>query len=119
MKTRRAPASISALSVTGVSAVLLLGAWYGPAFASADVQAPSPELTAHTESSLHEILDGDDISSSTIRTIDSSAEQDDDESKTDDVAVLNLEMPDIATRLPGVSASELPRLRRHMYRTDI
>ena len=119
MKTRRAPARISALSVTGVSAVLLLGAWYGPAFASTDVQAPSPELTAHTESSLHEILDGDDISSSTIRTIDSSAEQDDDESKTDDVAVLNLEMPDIATRLPGVSASELPRLRRHMYRTDI
>ena len=118
MKTRRAPARISALSVTGVSAVLLLGAWYGPAFASTDVQAPSPELTAHTESSLHEMLDGDDISSSTIRTIDSSTKQDD-ESKTDDIAVLNLEMPDIATRLPGVSVSELPRLRRHMYRTDI
>ena len=118
MTIRRTPATISALSATGVSAVLVLGAWCGSAFASADVQANHPELTAHTESSLHEILDGDDVSSATIRTIDSSAKQND-ESKTDDVAVLNAEIPDIATALPGVSASELPRLRRQMYRTDI
>jgi len=114
---RRAPATISALSVTGAVA-LAFGAWCGPTFASADAQAPNPELAAHTETALHEILSDDKINSPTIRTLESTAEQDDDGEK-EDVTVLQSDVPKITTRLPGVSVSDSPRFRRHMYRTDI
>ncbi len=117
MKTRRAAATISALSATGAAA-LVLGAWCGSALASADVQAPCPELVSHTESSLHEVLGDDEIESAGIRTIDSAARQKD-EGEKEDVTISKSETPDIATRLPGVSASDSPRFRRLMYRTDI
>ncbi len=109
MNTRRTPATIFALA---------LGAWCGLAFASADVQAPCPELVSHTETSLHEILGEDEITSPTIRTLDSTAEKKDDGEK-EDLTILNSDVPEIATRLPGVSSSVSPRFRRHMYRTDI
>ncbi len=117
MKIRRTQATITALSATGAAA-LVLGTWCGPAFASADVQTPSPELTSHTDASLQETIDEDDLRLPTIHTIDSSTKLEN-ESKTNDVTILNTELPAIVTRLPGVSPSDLPRFRRHMYRTDI
>lgn len=116
MTTRRTPATISALSAGAVA--LMFGAWCGPAFASADVEAPCAELASHTESSLHAILSDDAIASPGIRTIDSSAKQKN-EGQREDVTISKSETPDIATRLPGVSASDSPRFRRLMYRTDI
>jgi len=100
VKTRRAAATISALSATGAAA-LVLGAWCGSAFASADVQAPS-----------------DEIASATIRTIDAPAKQKD-KGEQEDVTISKSETPEITTRLPGVSVSDSPRFRRQMYRTDI
>jgi hypothetical protein len=105
------------LSATGVSA-LLLGVWCGPALASTEITAPCPDLVSHTETSLHEVLDEDIAAPPAIRTVESSTEQDEDDA-SDDAVILNTEMPDIATTLPGVSASGLPRFRRHMFRTDI
>ena len=100
VKTRKAPATISALSATGAVA-LVLGAWCGAAFASADVQAPS-----------------DETASAAIRTIDASAKQKNEGDK-ENVTVSKSETPAIATRLPGVPVSASPRFRRQMYRTDI
>lgn len=117
MSIRSTPATISALSATG-AAVLALGAWCGPAFASADVQAPSSEPTAHTETPLHEILSDDEITSPTIRVLEPTAEQGD-EDETEDLTILKSDAPEMTTRLPGVSSSDSPRFRRHMYRTDI
>ena len=101
VKTRRAAATISALSATGTAA-LVLGAWCGSAFASADVQAPRD----------------DEIASAAIRTIDAPAKQKD-KGEKEDVTISKSETPDITTRLPGVSVSDSPRFRRQMYRTDI
>jgi len=117
VKTRKAPVTIPALSAIGAVAVVL-GAWCGPAFASADVQAPGPELVSNTENSLHEILGDDEISSATIRTVDSPAKKKD-ESEKEDVTISESETPEIETRLPGVSVSDSSRFRRQMYRTDI
>jgi hypothetical protein len=111
---RKAPATISALS----AAALALGAWSGPASGSADVTAPCPELASHTDASLHEILSDDDISSSSIRTLKSTADKNDD-GEQEDLTNLKSDLPRITTRLPGVSSSDSPRFRRHMYRTDI
>lgn len=117
MSIRRTPATISVLSATG-AAVLAFGAWCGPAFASADVQAPSPEPTAHTETSLHEILRDDEKTSPAIRALESATRQAD-EDETEDLTILKSDAPRMTTRLPGVSTSNSPRFRRHMYRTDI
>ncbi len=118
-----------------MTSLLLLGAWCGAALASTEIQAPCPELSEQTEASLHAILDGDKVTSPTIRTIDSSnvvtpppladtaAEQaiDEHDSEIDhkDAASTSSELPEITARLPGISSSELPRFRRHMFRTDI
>ena len=118
MNSRRAPATISALGATTGAVALVLGAWCGSAFASADVQAPRSELVSHTETSLHEILGDAEIASPAIRTIDAPAKQKDEGGK-EDVTISESETPEIATRLPGVSASDSPRFRRQMYRTDI
>lgn len=114
MTTRKAAQKFAILSATGVSALLLLGS----ALASTDIQAPCPELASHTESSLHDVLDEDEVTTPAIRTIDSSEKQEK-VSKTTETSIPNTEVPDVATRLPGVSSSDLPRFRRHMFRTDI
>jgi len=117
VKRRRAAAKISALSATSAVA-LALGTWCGSALASADVEAPGAELVSHTETSLHKILGDDEIASAAIRTIDAAAKPADEDEK-EDVTISKSETPEIATRLPGVSASDSPRFRRQMYRTDI
>lgn len=131
MITRQAPQKTISLSLT---AVLGLSAWCASALAANETQVPCPELAAHTDASLHEILDGDSRSS-VLQTMDStnivtlpalaetsaeSTDQDGDETAaSDEAAIRNTEIPDIATRLPGVSSADMPRFRRYMLRTDI
>lgn len=131
MTTRQAPQKTILMSLT---AILSLGVWSVPAFASNETQVPCPQLTAHTDAALHDILDGDS-SSNSLQTIDptniatlptlagTSAESTDLEvnetEPSDEAAIRNTEIPDIATRLPGVSPAEMPRFRRYMLRTDI
>jgi hypothetical protein len=109
VNTRRAPVTISALSATGAVAIAF-AAWCGPVFASADVKAPSPELAAHTDTPLHEILSDDESESGTRQ---------DDAGENEDLTVLTSDTPEMTTSLPGVSSSDSPRFRRQMYRTDI
>ena len=124
MTTRKAPQTVAALWTTGFAALLLLGAWSGSALASSDIPAPCPEPTAQTDASLHYMLD-EDATAPTLRTIDASesvasGDVNDEESEAaENATIRNTEMPDIATRLPGVSSSDLPRFRRQMFRTDI
>jgi len=118
-----------------MASLLLLGAWCGSALASTEIQSPCPEPSEQSEASLHEILDGDKVTSPTIRTIDSSdavtpppladtaseqaIDEHDSENAHKDAASSSSEIPEITARLPGISSSELPRFRRHMFRTDI
>ena len=131
MTTRQTGKTYVALSMT---ALFSLSAWCAAALASSDVQVPRPELIAHADTSLHGILD-ENATSPTLRTLDSSdivtlpaladASSETTESATEksetsaEVSLGSAEMPDVAARLPGVSAIDLPRLRRHMFRTDI
>lgn len=131
MTARQAPRTTISLSLT---AVLSLGVWSVSAFAANETQVPCPQLAAHTDAALHEILDGDS-SSDTLQTIDptniatlpalaeTSADSTDLEvnetEPSDEATIPNTEIPDIATRLPGVSSTEMPRFRRYMLRTDI
>lgn len=130
MTTRKARQTYAVLSTTGL-AVVLLGAWSAPALASSDISTPCPDLTAQSDASLHEMLN-EDVTTPLVRTVDTndsvaladaavkSADADDDENEASEEATIrNTEMPAIATRLPGVSSTDLPRFRRQMFRTDI
>jgi len=115
--------------------MLLLGAWCVPSLASTDIQAPCPELGTTTDASLHEVLSDEDVTMPTIRRTDTSdvvrlpavaatkVESDykdhDVSSDLEDTALRNSKTAAIVTRLPGVSASDQPRFRRNMFRTDI
>jgi hypothetical protein len=81
---------------------------------------------------LHTFIDGEDITAPLVRTIDATeaaaptaaakAAADDDARDTDDAEstpAANMSTPAYTTRLPGVSANDMPGFRRHMYRTDI
>ena len=101
-----APAKAT-FSAAGIAAVLLAGAWCGPAFGSSGIDA--------------EILDDDAVempiltdavTRSNIESIEATEE-------TQDETVSGEETPAVITRLPGVSEAVLPSFRRQMYRTDI
>lgn len=135
MRTRQAPQTRVTRSATGISALLLLGVCCGPALASTEASQPCPEMGDYDESSLREILDGDEITPSAIRVVDSKnsvattalantrsiasvAEREkvaDSEISADPSAAV----AEITTRLPGVPETDLPRFRRQMFRTDI
>lgn len=131
MTTRQTGKTYVALYMT---ALFSLSAWCAAALASSDVQVPRPEPIAHADTSLHDILD-ENATSPTLQTLDSSdivtlpaladASVETTESATEkretsaEVSLGSTEMPDVAARLPGVSEIDLPRLRRHMFRTDI
>ncbi len=138
MITRKAPQTYAALRTTGLTALMLFGAYCGSALASTEVQAPCPELNNQNDAALHEILQRDIVTSpSIVRTVDSSddavtsppalagtaskpaIDKHDPANDLEEVVNTSSESPEITTRLPGVSASDLPRFRRHMFRTDI
>ena len=132
MRRQKAPQTVATPSTAGISALVLLGAWCGSALAANEFKAPCPETAEYTETALHAILDNNGVTSPSLHTVDSAnaaaaapvvdtaAKPDLEKSSDADTAVIQRSVtPAISTRLPGVSSSDEPRFRRHMYRTDI
>ena len=134
MRTLKAPQTSVTWSATSIPALLLLGALSGSALASTEIQAPCPESDSHADA-LQAILDSTDIQSPLVRTVDgsesvtpapvadtgteSTIEENGDMSEADDPSLRDSKSLEFATRLPGISANDMPRFRRHMFRTDI
>ena len=134
MRTLKAPQTSVAWSATSIPALLLLGALSGSALASTEIQAPRPESDNHAEA-LQVILDDTNIQSPLVRTADSTEsvtpapvantgtdstiEENGDVPEADNPSLGDFSSPEFTTRLPGVSANDMPRFRRHMFRTDI
>ena len=117
-----------------MAALLGLSAWCASALASSDIQIPCPELVAHSDASLQVVLDEDvrrpslqRLEAATIVTLPPLAEnaaeadplQTEADASSDESTLRNTEIPDLATRLPGISATDALRFRRNMLRTDI
>ncbi len=131
MNTRQAPQTYVALSIM---AFLGLSAWCASALASSETQMPGPSLAAHSDARLSDILRGD-VRVPSLRTLDSSTIitlpaltdtrpettelQGSDRESPEEASRTITEIPSRVTRLPGVSAVDLPRFRRYMLRTDI
>lgn len=134
MRTLKAPQTSVSWSATSIPALLLLGALSGSALASTEIQAPCPESDSHAEA-LHAILDSTDIPSPLVRTVDgsesvtpapvadtgteSTIEENGSVPEADDSSLRDSKSLEFATRLPGISAKDMPHFRRHMFRTDI
>jgi len=133
VRTMTAPQTSVTWSATSIPTLLLV-ALSGSALASTEIQAPCPESESHAEA-LHAILDSTDMPSPLVRTVDSidsvtpaavantgtesTIEENGDVSEADDPSLSDSSVPEFTTRLPGVSANDMPRFRRHMFRTDI
>jgi hypothetical protein len=100
--------------VRKLTTLLLLGAACGTALASTEIQAPCPETVAQTDV-LQVIVEEDST------TLTEAAAQEKVEETTEDVEspVSDAKAPEFTSRLPGVSANDMPGFRRHMFRTDI
>lgn len=134
MRTLKAPQTSVTWNATSIPALLLIGALSGSAFASTEIQAPCPESGSRAEA-LEAILDVTDIQSPLVRTVDatesvtpapvadngaeSTLEENGEVSEADDSSLRDSSSPEFTARLPGVSANDMPRFRRHMFRTDI
>ncbi len=135
MTTRPTASGISRRGALGASG-LLFAACCAPALAANGVDATCAEASADRQLSAREIatpaltidivehgvdstaaIDEDLIDSTLIVPAAEAAEQDD--ARIDETDTPQHEIPPTATRLPGVSDSDLPRFRRQMYRTDI
>ncbi len=130
MKSTKAPRTSVSRSATSIPALLLLGALSGTALAATDIQDPEcPEAAAQKEV-LRAIIN-DAAEAPLVRTVEATestapvkaAESDSDSSSDTEEAVSapasDSSTPAYTTQLPGVSASDMPGFRRHMYRTDI
>jgi hypothetical protein len=135
VRTLKAPQTSVTWSATSIPALLLLGALSGSALASTEILAPSPESDDGHAEALHAILDSTDIQSAHVRTVDSSEsatpapvadtatestiDENGEMSEAGDPSLRDSSLPEFTTRLPGVAANDMPRFRRHMFRTDI
>ena len=129
MKSIKARRTSVSRSATGIPTLVLLGALSGTALAATDIQAPCPESQARSEA-LRALI-ADDAAAPLVRTVEatekaapaavSEADEktriDSEEAASDSGA--DSSTPAYTTRLPGVSANDMPGFRRHMYRTDI
>ena len=97
-----------------LTTLLLLGAACGTALASTEIQAPCPESVAQTEV-LHVIVEDKSVPL-TEAAIKKKAQEAAEEVES---PVSDAKAPEFTTRLPGVSANDMPGFRRHMFRTDI
>ena len=130
MKTAKASQTSVSRSAASIPALLLLGALSGSALAATDIHEPCHEA-ADSADVLHTFIAGNDISAPLLRTVDTAesavparaaeaADDDDSEADEADTApAADASTPAYTTRLPGVSANDMPGFRRHMYRTDI
>jgi hypothetical protein len=133
VRSLKAPQTSVTWSATSIPTLLLV-ALSGSALASTEIQEPCPEAESQANA-LHAILDSSNIQPPLVRTVDSSdpvtpapvanngakstIEENVDVSEADDSSLSDSRVPDFTTRLPGVSANDMPRFRRHMFRTDI
>lgn len=133
MRTMKAPQTSVTWSATSIPTLLLV-ALSGTALASTEIQPPCPESESQAEA-LQAILDSTDIQAPLVRTVDSidsvtpapvantgtesTIEENGDASEADDPSLSDSSVPEFTTHLPGVSANDMPRFRRHMFRTDI
>ncbi len=109
VKTSKAITKHTRVSVSTTTALLVLGFWCGSAAGSSGVAIPhdksvttqvsQPAITETQTESLVEDIEVIGIS--------------------DDADDRFSEFPKVSVRLPGVSATVLPRFRRQMFRTDI
>ena len=134
MKTMKAPQKGVTWSTATMPALLLLGVACGSAVASTEIQAPCPE-TASQSDALHSILGSDNANTPLMRHVEGNesvsrppladSDADPTDGKADnsheavDSPVGDSPVPKYTSQLPGVSASDMPRFRRHMFRTDI
>ena len=97
-----------------LTTLLLLGAACSTALASTEIQPPCPNTVADTDV-LHVIVD-EQSAPLTEAALKEKAEKAAESVKS---PVTDTKAPEFTTRLPGVSANDLPGFRRHMFRTDI
>lgn len=127
MKSIKAPRTSVSRNAGSIPALLLLGALSGTAIAATDIQEPCPETASHKD-----VLRAfaTDETGPRVRTIEASeaavpavvSDAEDTtsaEAEEQDDATPQDATPAYTTRLPGVSANDMPGFRRHMYRTDI
>jgi hypothetical protein len=136
VKTPKDPRKSLRQSAVGLSALLLLGSLSGTAIAATDIKAPCPELasasdamdsfiaTESTETIARTVDAVETISSKPLadNALNQPASDADDSTAADDSSAEDAKNPELTSRtsrLPGVSANDLPGFRRHMYRTDI
>lgn len=130
MKTVKAPRTSVSRSAASIPVLILLGTLSGTALAATDIQEPCPEA-ADSAGALRALIPGKDAAAPLIRTVDgaetaaparatkSDADSASVRDQSDTTAATDASIPAYTTRLPGVSASDMPGFRRHMYRTDI
>ena len=128
MKNVKAPRTNVSRSACSIPALLLLGALSGTALAATDIQEPCHKADAGQD--VLTAFVAEDAAAPLIRTVDTAesapaAATDADEKTAPDAeeseaaTASDSSAPALTTRLPGVSASDMPGFRRHMYRTDI
>ncbi len=130
MKTVKAPRTSVSRSAVSIPALLLLGALSGTALAATDIQQPCPKAADRTDA-LETFIAHKDTTRPLVRTVDASeaatpvkvadsdAERPEENEATKATPATDSSEPAYTTRLPGVSANDMPGFRRHMYRTDI
>jgi len=134
VKTLQAPRTNSTRTAASIPALLLLSALSGTAIAATDIQAPCHDtasevdnlrtlITTGTESLAPAIrtVEAHDAASPATTVIDAEAvvNETDHANDSDAVSTPDSASPTYTTRLPGVSANDMPGFRRHMFRTDI
>lgn len=120
MKTPKAPQTTAALRAARLPVLLLLGTFCGAASAATGIPDPCPESAEHTVSELHDMLSTESVVAPVADTEVEDVDSGDQETLVEaQEASSPLPGPEFTTRLPGVSASDMPRYRRHMFRTDI
>ena len=130
MKTAKAPRTIVSRNAVSIPALVLLGALSGTALAATDIQKPCPKA-ADSADALQTFIAHKDTTAPLVRTVeateaatpvkvsDNASERSDEIEDAKATPASDSSAPAYTTRLPGISANDMPGFRRHMYRTDI
>lgn len=129
MNSIKAPRTSVSRSATSIPALLLLGTLSGTALAATEIQHPCPETAAQKD--VLQAFVADDVEAPLVRTVEATesaapvkasethSEAAGGAEETVSAPASDTSAPAFTTQLPGVSASDMPGFRRHMYRTDI
>ena len=118
MTSPRAPQN-SAVMTAGLPA-LLLYVCCASASAATDIGTPCPSADNNRHDKLHDMLVHEQVIAP-VSDIESEVLEESDEKVATEGKdePSDAQKPEYTTRLPGVSAHDMPRFRRHMFRTDI